>query len=294
MVGLSFDAAWPAGTCSRSLYGFLVGGGDTLVLNGSRIVAGGARPINGCNGGIALQIGMSWTTPSEVGHASLLHDRISGYQRGGIVVDGTGSSGIIVTTTVKGAGPTNLLAQTGIEVGHGAYGKIQQSTITANECNAAGCGANALSNLQAIGVRFNGAALGSRLVTSTIQKNDVGVSYGATSLTPLHFGDVGLSRNGIGANRYEDVLVGQGKLSMDNNLITGGTLGILLLQFQGQSYGPHLNSTNDRLFGSPTAAVKILSDLAIAGDFPGAFVANDDTLLGPILNNSTNVTVTIH
>jgi hypothetical protein len=89
--GITFDEAWPAGTCDDSLYGILVGGGSTLKLTGSTIVAAGAIPINGCQGGIGIQVGMAWTTPNEAGHAIISNDTISGYQKNGVTVDGTGS-----------------------------------------------------------------------------------------------------------------------------------------------------------------------------------------------------------
>jgi len=71
LAGLTIDAAWPANTCDDSLYGILVAGGATLNLTNSSIVAAGAVPLNGCQGGVGIQVGMAWTTPLEIGHANL-------------------------------------------------------------------------------------------------------------------------------------------------------------------------------------------------------------------------------
>ena len=106
LAGLTIDAAWPANTCDDSLYGILVAGGATLNLANSSIVAAGAVPLNGCQGGVGIQVGMAWTAPLEIGHANLSGVKISGYQKNGVTVDGAGSSANIATTTVTGSGPT--------------------------------------------------------------------------------------------------------------------------------------------------------------------------------------------
>ena len=63
---------------TTACYGILVGGGDTLVMSNSAVVAGGAVPINGCQGGIGIQVGMAWTTPVERGHLTLTNVTVCG------------------------------------------------------------------------------------------------------------------------------------------------------------------------------------------------------------------------
>src|ERR1700689_3242803 len=128
------DAAWPSSTCDDSLYGILVGGGATLTFTDSAVTAAGAYPLNGCQGGVGLQVGMSWTKPVEVGHLSMSDSWVSGYQKNGVTVDGLHSSASITYTTVTGAGPTQQIAQNGIQVSNGANAYIATSTITGNEC----------------------------------------------------------------------------------------------------------------------------------------------------------------
>ena len=170
LTGLRLDAAWPANTCGDSLYGILVAGGATLNLTNSSIVAAGAVPLNGCQGGIGIQVGMAWTTPVQVGHANLSGVRISGYQKNGITVDGAGSSANIGATTLTGIGPTPSIAQNGIQISNGASGLIYNSTISGDECDAAACGPDILNSTQSIGVLFFGAAAGSSVTGSTIER----------------------------------------------------------------------------------------------------------------------------
>jgi hypothetical protein len=168
ITGLTFAGNWPAGTCDDSLYGILVGGGADLKLADSTIAGAGADPINGCQGGVGIQIGMAWTNPVEVGTATLTNDTISGYQKNGITVDGAGSKATITSTTVTGAGETTVTAQNGIQVSNGAQAKISESTIEGNEYNP---------SYEATGVLFYGAAAGSSVTKSIIDDNDYGVYY---------------------------------------------------------------------------------------------------------------------
>ena len=82
-------------------------GGATLRAKQVTLLGAGASPINGCQGGVGIQVGMAWTTPVEVGHATLNDDAVSEYQKNGITVDGAGSSAKIVRATVVGAGETH-------------------------------------------------------------------------------------------------------------------------------------------------------------------------------------------
>ncbi|MGO9490257.1 MAG: hypothetical protein ACLQBB_14690 [Solirubrobacteraceae bacterium] len=138
---ITVEAKWPAGTCDDNIYGILVGGGATLNASGVDIDAAGADPINGCQGGVGIEVGMAWTHPAEVGHATLRDDQISGYQKNGITVDGAGSSAKITHALVVGASgeildgivlgreATKEIAQNGIQISNGALGQIKASTI---------------------------------------------------------------------------------------------------------------------------------------------------------------------
>jgi hypothetical protein len=292
IFGLTINAAWPSGTCYDSEYGVLVGGGDTVIMRFDKLTAGGAVPINGCQGGIALQLGMSWTTPNEIGLGNIFHVAISGYQKGGAQVDGNGSRATFTADVVTGAGATTLADQTGIQVSNGAYGKISHSTITGNECNSVGCGPEIETQSYATGVLFHGAAPGSSVIDSKIQGNDIGVYYFSEKATLPTSPDVTLDLGSIGGNRFENVVADQGDIGINAVSISGGRIGLLLRQYNGQSYGPHVVATGDRLFGSSVAAVDVLSDLASSGDLPGSLVLTSCKVHGSVISNSTSVSIT--
>jgi hypothetical protein len=300
ITGLTVDAAWPTGTCDDSLYGVLVAGNATLTLVNSSIVAAGAVPLNGCQGGVGLQVGMAWTTPVEVGHATLINDTISGYQKNGVTIDGAGSSATISETTVTGAGPTTMIAQNGIQVSNGALGTISGSTITGNECNyvtpspGVSCGADSMADYQASGVLFYGAAAGSSVTGSSINANDIGVYNAEDSATAPSAPVVSISGDSLVNDRYEGVLLDQGWASISADVIRGGNVGVQALQYAGQSYGANGNMSADVITGESVAAVQVYSDHAASGDLPGVLNIQLCVLDGNaarVLDNSSNYKV---
>ena len=292
LTGLRLDAAWPANTCGDSLYGILVAGGATLNLTNSSIVAAGAVPLNGCQGGIGIQVGMAWTTPVQVGHANLSGVRISGYQKNGITVDGAGSSANIGATTLTGIGPTPSIAQNGIQISNGASGLIHNSTISGDECDAAACGPDILNSTQSIGVLFFGAAAGSSVTGSNIDGNDVGV-YNAEQIAPTAPA-ISVVGDTLVANRYAGVLLDQGWTSVSGDNISGGNVGIGVLQYNGQPFAADGTAFLDVIRNAGIAAVQVESDRAGLGDHPGALALSFSQLRGNaarVLNNSSNYIV---
>jgi len=84
ITGLKVEALWPSGTCYESMYGIFVAGGATLKATKVTVDGAGASPINGCQGGVGIEVGTARTEPAEVGHATLNTDTISGYQKNGV------------------------------------------------------------------------------------------------------------------------------------------------------------------------------------------------------------------
>jgi hypothetical protein len=138
---LTVTGNWPSSVCNDSLYGFLVGGGATLSLTGSTVERIGAYPLNGCQGGVGVEIGNSLT--SQVGHATLRDDTVETYQKNGITVDGPGSTADISNVIVTGAGATPAIAQNGIQISLGATGSVTHSTVTGNNYTGTGVASSA-------------------------------------------------------------------------------------------------------------------------------------------------------
>jgi hypothetical protein len=292
--GFTIDAAWPRATCDDSLFGVLVAGGATLDFTHSRVEAAGAVPLNGCQGGIGLQIGMAWTRPVEAGHAVLSHDRVSGYQKNGVEVDGRGSTAAIDTTNVRGVGATPAIAQNGIEVNAGAFARITASTVSGNECETRSCGPSSLRESQAAGVLFIGAARGSGIARSTLTGNDIGVYNVSTSSAAPRSPTVSITSDRFTGDRREAIVLDQGFAAIDRDqILGGGAVGIQILQDSLQSYAARGSASSDRITGMSRAAVEVLTDHA-AGDPAGSSMIARSVVGGSaasVLNSSSNYTV---
>ena len=295
MTGITVDASWPAGTCYDSMYGIFVGGGATLTMGTASVVAAGAQPINGCQGGVAIQVGTTRTSPAEVGHLSASKISVSGYQKNGIDIVGAGSTGAISNSFVSGAGPTTAIAQNGIEIADGAAGTLRINTITGHECNVAVCGPNSLTDTQSAGILLLGAKAGTLVSQQTLTNNDIGIYFLADTNAPAPTSFTAkLSTNILTNNRYEGVVLDQGWANMDSNKFSGGNVGIQALQYAGQTFGGSSVDTRDQLTGQSVAAVQVLSDND-ASDVAGKFTISYAHFHGgAVLDNSTNYPIIQH
>jgi hypothetical protein len=211
LSNLVIDSAWPSGTCNDDLDAVLVAGGATLEFSNSAVTAAGAVPINGCQGGIGVLV--------TSGHLKMSDSAISGYQKNGITIKGTGSTATIAGVKVTGAGPTPAIAQNGIEVAEGAWASITGSTVRGNECDVSVCGPDSLSQTQSTGVLFFAAAPGSVFSHSTASGNDIGVYFPAASDSQT---GAWIGHDSVVNNRYEDICLDQGKAEIDSTQIRGG------------------------------------------------------------------------
>lgn len=301
ITGITVSAFWPAGMCYDSLYGVLVGAGGNLTANGLTVNGAGV-PIGdsavGCQGGVAIQVGSARPAINEAGTATLKNTVVSGYQKNGITTTGTGSVLTVDGASVTGRGPVGT-AENGIEVAYGAKGTITHANVSANICLLPGtCGPNGLTQTEATGVLFYGAATGSSLQSSAISGNDIGVYYGSTSPTEPGSPEVAITKNTFTSNPDEQIVLDQGVASVVGNKLKGsGNVGIEVLQYgvpNGQSYAPASTATKDTISGQGVG-VEVLSDNAATGDFPGTFtISASKFLTGNAVatqDNSTNYTI---
>jgi hypothetical protein len=176
---ITVEGNWPTSVCYDSLYGILVGGGASLSLTNSTVEQIGAYPLNGCQGGVGVQVGLSPT--DQIDRAILTGDTIETYQKNGITVDGPGSYGDISKTVVTGDGPTPTIAQNGIQVSFGATGSVTHSTITGN--NYTGTGVASSTGILVVGGGGSTCGIGSSsplvehatFEDNTLTGNDVGI-----------------------------------------------------------------------------------------------------------------------
>ena len=105
-------------------------GATSVDVTNSTITNIGENPFNGSQHGVAIYYHAFATGSSATGTIS--GNTASKYQKGGIVVNGPGSSASVSGNTVTGQGPVDYIAQNGIQIGFGAAGQIMRNTVTGN------------------------------------------------------------------------------------------------------------------------------------------------------------------
>ncbi len=255
--GLAIEAAWPAGTCDDDLYGIYVGGGATLALSNSRILAAGAKPINGCQGGIGIEVGTGRTTPKETGTATLTNDLVEGFQKNGINVISSGSKATLKKVTVKGAGPTSVIAQNGIEIGEGAEATVSSSSSS-----------NLIYSPQTVvstGMIIFESAVGPKITNSTFESDDVGIYYTESGTASLS-----VTGSKFLGDTFDGVFFEEGNVALSKDTFTGGEDGIGMDQNSAETHGPTGTASNVKIKGMSSYAVAGFSDKAV-GDPAGLF-----------------------
>jgi parallel beta-helix repeat protein len=127
-----FTIEGPASTANSGgrLYGIRIDGGGSATITHNHITAIEDTPFDGVQEGIAILVGRAFE--GQTGSATITHNTIDNYQKGGIVVDNTGSSAEIDHNEVVGAGPTALIAQNGIQISRGATADVNHNDISGN------------------------------------------------------------------------------------------------------------------------------------------------------------------
>jgi hypothetical protein len=291
LTGITVDAAWVAGTCYDALYGIVVAGGATLRLNKSQIVAAGAVPLNGCQGGVGVLAGDSASTPAQVGHLVMTNSTIAGYQKNGIVIDGAGSTGDIQNDIVTGIGATAQIAQNGIQVSDGAGAAILNTRVSGNECDYPSvCGADGITQTQSAGILIAATDAPVSVIGSTLTGNDIGVYYQADPAKAAPVGPTAvIDDDRFDGNRYEAVQLDQGAALVEDSEMSDGNVGVEAIQYTGQTFGINSVVSDITIRNMSVATVEVLSDQA-AGDKPGLLVVSGSQINpSRVLNNSKNV-----
>lgn len=261
-----FEAKWPESTCDGSLYGILVAGGATFDATKVTVDGGGAFPINGCQGGVSIQVGSS--SASQVGHATLSAVIIDHYQKNGLTVDGAGSTATVTKATITGAGPV-AQGQNGIQVSRGADANISKATITRDECDIPHqCGHESSLEWEedAAGVLFYEPGSSSSVSSSKLSEDNIGVEYVSGSPTRPPSPEVSLVEDKVSGG-YASVQLNQGNATLDNDKLSGALVGIDVNSYFGEdnAYAPVAEASGTSVAGSE-AAVKVEGDL---GTLPG-------------------------
>ena len=152
--GLTISGPLPGnGGCAVDEFGILVIGGAFANITGDNVtkIRDVTPSLIGCQFGVGIQVGRYYW-PRDVaapphftfqvvgftGTAQITNSTVSGYQKGGIVVDGSGSSASISSDTVTGAGPTTIIGQNGIQISRGATASVSHNAVSKNQYTGTG------------------------------------------------------------------------------------------------------------------------------------------------------------
>jgi hypothetical protein len=102
----------------------------TLNVYNSNIHDIGENPHNGAQHGVGIYVRAFFPTGGVT--AWIVGNTISGYQKGGIVANGTGTQATISDNTVTGDGHVNFIAMNGIQVGYGASAAVMRNRVSGN------------------------------------------------------------------------------------------------------------------------------------------------------------------
>jgi parallel beta-helix repeat protein len=255
MFGFTVAGPGPSGG-QHLYYGILVKGGATLELSASVLQDIADQPMSGVQSGIAVRVGAAFA--SQAGHAFIHDVTIIGAQKGGAVIDGPGTTATIQDVTVTGAGLTPLIAQNGIQVSRGAVAIVAANQITGFRY--------AFSSFASTGVLLFQAGAGTVVAGNTIDDTNVGI-YNADS------GDLELSGNTISnsdtgiytfssavttidgntlSSNVEGLFLDQGIVTACNNLIDGGTTGVVVASFNGNTIDSQVTLRGTQITGAAT------------------------------------------
>jgi nitrous oxidase accessory protein NosD len=208
-----FTIEGPGGPPASIGYGIEIDGAGSAIITHDHITHIRDNPLSGTQNGVAILVGRQAT--GTTGSAIIDHDTIDDYQKGGIVVDNGGSHADIEHTTIKGAGPTALIAQNGIQISNDATAEISHNEISGNVYTPQTTEATGI-------VLFSTGAV--TVDHNELSHNDVGIYV----FQPA--GKVELAHNQISDSTFEGIdLDGvSGALLCENHIANSGGDGIAL------------------------------------------------------------------
>jgi hypothetical protein len=137
------------GGCDSLEYGVRVDSGGSATITDNHITHIRDTPFSGCQNGVGVIVGRN--AENSFGVATVVHNLIDDYQKGGIVVDGQfvpgGGGGLLAPMSetgpqpshaevafneVDGIGPTPVIAQNGIQVSRGAFANVHHNRVKDN------------------------------------------------------------------------------------------------------------------------------------------------------------------
>jgi parallel beta-helix repeat protein len=211
--------------------GLLVVGGATANVTGTTVAQIHQNASTfGDQTGFGIQVGGTGSQAvGQVGHATITNCTVTDYQKVGIIIGRSGSSGTITGSTITGVGPTPLIAQNGIQIGPGtaAGATVSGNTISGNQFTGTGSGPDPFTTTQAAGIlNFIDS---SSFTGNTVSGNDFGIASTNTGSTGTT-----ISGNTV-QDHFEGILLLAGTATVSNNTITGNNIGVAIIAFAGDT-----------------------------------------------------------
>lgn len=178
------------GPCDSLEEGVFVDMGGSAVIVHNHITHIRDNPFGGCQNGLAVRIGRGSTF--QTGSGTVKNNKIDDFQKGGVVIDNTGSTADIENNLVQGVGPTLLIAANGIQVSRGATAQVKNNDVSGNVYTP--------GTFTSTGILlFSPGA--TDLENNRMRANDTGIyAYQATANTTL-------DNDGIAASTFDGITV---------------------------------------------------------------------------------------
>src|SRR3954451_7458564 len=179
-----------------------------------RVVRMRHTPYNGAQNGLGILAFADDSLP----HTDLIDNTtITDFQKGGVVVDGAGITGTTTTSSIIGQGPSDKIAQNGIQFSAGGTGSVSGSHVSGFSCTSAvpTCGPGGVVSA---GILMFAPSTGINVTGNTITDSDVNVL--ATGVPNLN-----VTGNTISGNNLAGISIdpGAGDIAITGN-ISGNTI----------------------------------------------------------------------
>jgi nitrous oxidase accessory protein NosD len=145
------------GPCDSIRYGVRVDENGSALITDNHITMIQDTPFSGCQNGHGVDVGRQLIDGPTSGTATVVHNLIDKYQKGGVFVDNAGSSAEVAYNEVVGVGPTPVIAQNGVQVSRAAVGDVHHNKVSQNVYSPSGTEATGmlLSRDPAVRVHHN-------------------------------------------------------------------------------------------------------------------------------------------
>lgn len=258
--GLTIDGDGQGNSNNR--FNGIGGSNADLTIDDVSVVHVRNNPLDGVQGGVGIY---DYNVDGTSRTVKIVNSTITDYQKGGVVLSGSGLTADVENVTVTGAGQTSVTAQNGIQVSYGASGTVKDNTVSGNYCTLANSNDNCTADPAGSDPNADGATgillyqAGSVTVSgNTVNNNQFGIwSVGSTSLTisDNQVSSSGSTSSGVAVWNQDQW---SSSATATSGTITGNTLsgmgyGLLVRDYNG-SNAPTMTAHNNQVTGNTVPA----------------------------------------